>query len=128
MRKPKTIKFKKLKKPKFRGCSLDQFKRHCLKNNGIGYMYIIRLDGDGESFIKVGISSNIENRFKSIPYSCTVLKLISGSATSIYVREQQVHKMLKEQRYIPQKRFGGKYECYPLSSCALLGVSERNQF
>lgn len=122
MRKPKTIKFKKLKKPKFKGCSLDQFKRHCLKNNGIGYMYIIRLDGDGESFIKVGISSNIENRFKSIPYSCTVLKLISGNCSFIYFKEQGIHKALKEQRYIPQKRFGGRYECYPVGVVGMLGI------
>ena len=108
------------KKPKFKGCSLDQFKRHCLKNNGIGYMYVILCTSEDESFIKVGITSNIDNRLKSIPYSCSILKLVSGNYSYIYHKEQNIHTSLKSQRYIPKKRFGGRYECYPLAAKDML--------
>lgn len=116
-------KLPKTKKPKFKGCSIEQFRKHCLKNNGIGFMYVVLCEDDTESFVKVGITSNdVETRFKSIPYRCTVLKLIRGSSTFIYFKEQGIHKALKEQRYIPQKRFGGRFECYPVGVLGMLGI------
>jgi hypothetical protein len=83
-----------------------------------GKIYVILLESGVERFIKVGITKrDIKSRFTtSIPYVVTEIVVFDMSLYQAFVTEQQVLKKFKHLKYLPQKHFGGKNECFDIKS------------
>ncbi len=78
-------------------------------------LYLINIFDDRENFYKIGITSKtVNSRFYStiLPYNYKILKSISGDANYIIVKEQEILKKFSHLKYIPNKEFGGRYECF----------------
>lgn len=106
-------------------CTLE----NCYKNNGCGekvfkrgydakksMLYIIELEGNNESFIKIGITNDFNKRFKSnMPYKINYL-LNFYNGEDIYFIEKTIKKFInsyhKHIKYKPLIKFGGYTECY----------------
>lgn len=87
-------------------------------NNYRGFVfYIIRLFNKEEDFIKVGRTyTTIKNRCKHFPYSYEIIYLRGGSSKEIIDIENNYKSYLKSYKYLPEKDFGGKQECFLKSS------------
>ncbi len=99
------------------GWQRSDFEAACKKNNGQGFLYLIKCNGKGENFYKVGITSNtIKRRFNgplAMPYNFEVLKIIEGRGAEVYDMETQIHQLLKAHHYTPCVFFGGSSnECF----------------
>lgn len=99
------------------GWSRSGFIEACKKNNGSGYLYVIKCTGENEQFYKVGITSNsINRRFNgalAMPYNFEVVKLLEAPSGAIYDLETKLHKALKPNHYTPRRAFGGSArECF----------------
>lgn len=82
---------------------------------GLSSLYIIKCDGAGEVFYKIGITSKrITERFsgKNMPYSYTELKYATSEAGIIWDMEKTLHRLLKGYRYQPKLSFSGQTECF----------------
>jgi Zn finger protein HypA/HybF involved in hydrogenase expression len=86
-------------------------------------LYILRCYDDKENFLKVGITyKDIKERFHAnrditscFPYYYEILDIIESSDGSyIWDLEKRVHKKFKKYKYLPNKEFGGMYECFSL--------------
>lgn len=99
---------------KFKGCTREQFLGYCVKNNnGLGYLYIVKLSNDTETFIKIGITSRkVEERMKELPYNSDILYVLEGKSSYIYDLEHSLKKQYVSYKYIPFLKFGGRYECF----------------
>jgi hypothetical protein len=79
-------------------------------------VYIVRCYNNNEEFIKIGITiRTIFKRFPSkghLPYEFEVLKEIKGSPAFVYDKENELHKLFKDFKYIPKLEFLGKTECF----------------
>lgn len=75
-------------------------------------VYIVKLTSEDESFYKIGISKNIENRRKYFPYECDVLCLYETNRYNAVFIERNLHRYHKKYKYMPKKDFGGKTECF----------------
>lgn len=83
-------------------------------------MYILQLEGNGESFKKFGVAINLEKRIEVIKcktknlYNITILKKVMNTAEYCYNLEQRFKKKIwrKRRTYIPKLKFGGMYECF----------------
>jgi hypothetical protein len=75
-------------------------------------IYKIKLYNEGEIFYKIGISSNLKLRFKTIPYNIEIVELISTNTYDAYYIEQNYHNLLKEFKYEPKINFPGRTECF----------------
>lgn len=96
------------------GCGKTIFDRAYNKDKSM--FYIIELEGNGERFIKIGITNNFEKRFVNrLPYKIkSRLKFYTGK--HIYFLEKIVKNYINEHRrelkYKPLLKFGGYTECY----------------
>jgi ssDNA-binding Zn-finger/Zn-ribbon topoisomerase 1 len=81
-------------------------------------LYVVRLNGCGEQFYKAGITlTSVKDRFrkrgKGSPYEVEPIALFgSADATLIHSMESVIKKQFKALRYLPNKPFGGRTECY----------------
>lgn len=86
------------------------------KKNPEPKVYIVRCYNDDEEFIKIGITvRTVVQRFPSkghLPYEFEVLKEIKGSPAFVYDKENELHKLFKDFKYIPKLEFLGKTECF----------------
>lgn len=82
-------------------------------------LYIIKCNDGNEEFYKIGITfQTLDSRFGGnntvlLPYNYEIVKIIEHeSATYIWDLEKELHRKNKEFKYVPQKEFGGMYECF----------------
>lgn len=77
--------------------------------------YIIKCWNDEETFYKIGKTfTTIEKRFygKNMPYNYEVIETFIGIPQYISKLEDILKKFNKENKYLPLKKFGGRYECF----------------
>lgn len=101
------------------GWTINHFKRKCEKNDGIGFLYIIRCWNESEEFYKIGITSNsVEKRYKSkyhMPYNYEIIQNIPEQSEIVWKIEKLLFKMYSDFKYTPLITFGGSYsECFKL--------------
>lgn len=90
---------------------IERNKNNFLKT--LCFLYKIRLFNDVESFYKVGITTKNTNvRFRSFPYKYEIIEIISTNLYDAYILEQEIHTSLKEYKYTPLIKFGGRHECF----------------
>lgn len=85
------------------------------KNNELDiYFYVVKLFNDNENFIKVGISIDIEQRLKSIPYKYKILNKAIFDLNKAWLIETWSLNILysKNLRYKPKIYFQGYTECF----------------
>ena len=83
-------------------------------------MYILRIFGNGEDFMKFGVAVNLGKRISAIKiesskkYNVEIVKIIKGTSKYCYDLEQRFKRKIWKQRrtYIPQIKFGGMYESF----------------
>ena len=79
-------------------------------------IYIIECFNENEIFYKIGKTfSNLSVRFygkNALPYQFKILKTVEGSARFICELESTLHKLNKNEKYIPKIKFKGMTECY----------------
>lgn len=80
----------------------------------IATCYVVRLYGNNESFIKIGITGNNINNRKpgSCKYKFTKLLEIINTSSNIWDLEKWLHRKLKKFKYTPLISFGGETECF----------------
>jgi hypothetical protein len=82
----------------------------------LALLYVVRLSDNEESFYKVGITlCSIKKRLKTsrFPYQIEVIATFASSdAIAIHQAESAVKKRFKALRYLPNKPFAGRTECY----------------
>ena len=92
--------------------------------NDKGKVYIARFFNESESFIKVGVSSNVSKRLNSIKSNCYDFELMGIYKTpeqkDAFKIENRIHKALAGYSYIPLKSFGGQYECFQIDESDLV--------
>lgn len=70
-----------------------------------------------EEFVKIGKTYvKLHLRLQGIPYEYEVLSIVEGSARFISELENTEHTKLKSNKYIPEKQFSGKTECFLFTS------------
>lgn len=98
------------------GWTKTNFKNACVKNNGVGTLYIIKCWNDSEEFYKVGITSRkISERFKksAMPYQYSVISELSMDAADVWDAEKSLKRNISKIKYEPKIKFGGStYECF----------------
>ena len=79
-----------------------------------GSLYIVKLENDVESFIKIGITKHsAKQRTKAIiPYKSTTIFEYKTTLYNAFLIEQILHKKLKNDQYNPKIYFGGHSECF----------------
>ena len=78
-------------------------------------LYKIRMYNEHESFYKIGISyQTIKERFRKMKhYNYEIIEVItSEDGEYIWNLEKELHRKHREYKYIPNKEFGGMYECF----------------
>lgn len=77
-------------------------------------LYIVKLFDDIEEFYKVGVTfQKISNRMDKIPYNYELISCIEDTPEQLLKKEKQIKDNNTENRYLPNKKFGGsKYECF----------------
>lgn len=85
-------------------------------------LYIVNVYNQEESFYKIGISKNLNNRFNSrkIDYKFKLIYQKEMSLIDAINLEQLILKRLKEYKYFPKQNFGGKTECLNTESLKLI--------
>lgn len=95
------------------GYGKERFLRACERRNGSALIYLLKCDGSGESFYKIGITSKtVKSRTINIPYSCELISSFVDSGISIFMKEKEIHKKLKKYKYDPKIEFCGQTECF----------------
>lgn len=92
--------------PRRGGYSLKTFIKNCNKNNkGRGTLYLIKCTGNGESFYKIGITSNtITKRYtkkQDMPYDYEIIWEFKSDPKEIWDLEHLSHRKTKPYRYQP---------------------------
>jgi len=102
------------------GFSRSDFVRVANRNNiSSVVLYIIECNGNGESFIKVGITtSTVKYRFSGakFPYDYSIISEIYAPPEDIYDLEVEIKGKFKESKYRPKVSFQGETECFTTDS------------
>ena len=94
------------------------FEQHCSNKTNKGYLYIIKLSDESESFYKIGITSNedISIRIKQLisesksQYRVEIIHAFSHPCSNLIMDIER--KLLSlEEKYTPNKMFAGYSEC-----------------
>lgn len=127
-------KFTKIARSHYEGSGCNE----CMKEfNGVGFtktkwvklgniskyfdsfkIYIVKITGNGESFIKIGRTFiTVKKRFCGelrLPkcYKIEILYTLIGNGEYIYDLEYKLHRKLLKYKYLPSIHFDGKYECF----------------
>jgi hypothetical protein len=81
-------------------------------------LYVVKLYDDKETFFKIGIASDIKKRiqsFTNIGYDAIVMdsvKIVFEDREEAFIFEKRLHNELGLFQHLPQKKFGGQYECF----------------
>ncbi len=97
------------------GWSRTRWVEYCTLNNLESFLYILFLSNGGESFYKVGITTNVTKRLGKINsegYVPNVLSIFKGDHSTIFTLEKKLHKKFKKNTYVPIVQFGGYTECF----------------
>lgn len=95
------------------------FKEHPDERNAPAFLYIIRLSNKFESFIKVGISKNLDHRFyqyRRIGFGIEPLHMVPMGYERAFIEEQEILNSFYGFKYYPSTEFGGYTECLSLDS------------
>lgn len=81
-------------------------------------VYLIDLKKDKESFLKVGITTNqdVRYRFYTIPYEIKILKLLYTNLYDAVYIENNILTNLTDYVYLPKINFKGYTECFKVQS------------
>ena len=87
--------------------------------NKKNWFYIVTLENKREKFVKIGISNNIENRYKEYNRIGFVVtehkkKLFANRLKARRI-EVEYHKLFSKHKYMPKNKFSGFTECFKLS-------------
>lgn len=99
------------------GWSYSNWKKSANKSKNFDSfkVYIIKCWNDKEEFCKIGKTfTKIEKRFshQQIPYNYEIIKIFEGNAAEISVLENKLQTENKSNKYIPNIKFTGMYECF----------------
>lgn len=77
-------------------------------------LYIIKCSDANETFVKVGKTFRVlDLRVGTIPYNVELFKTMEHECPYEISRlEKEMHTKFSKHQYIPQKTFGGMYECF----------------
>lgn len=96
-----------------RGWSKKKWLNFCEKNNyQYAKVYILKCKLKKETFLKIGLSSNLKVRLRKDIDQIEILNTITGSPLDTWNLEKRLHKVFKEHRYTPKTKFGGYTECF----------------
>jgi hypothetical protein len=98
-----------------RGFRLTRFIERCNHYGRLPSLYLVKIQGREEEFIKIGVTSkNVKNRFYSkFGYKYREILTITGAPDMIWTLEKDLHAMFrKNMGYIPLNKFPGSGECY----------------
>lgn len=86
------------------------------ENKNYASLYLIRCFDENEIFYKIGITTKPMNRRfggeSTLPYKYEVVNLFTANPEEIWDLEKIMHKVYKDVKYLPNKEFGGRYECF----------------
>lgn len=92
------------------------FIRSSGSKDGYASLYLINCFDEYENFYKIGITTKpVKHRFsgkEAMPYYYTVEFLLIGEAEWLWDLEKLLHREYKLHKYLPEKEFGGRYECF----------------
>lgn len=82
-------------------------------------VYLLRLERNGETFHKIGISRDMKVRLSLLQKELPdyLIEVVCENRSNTYdslVKEKQFHKRLRKFRYTPDIKFGGYTECFVL--------------
>lgn len=92
--------------------SVEYFEKNPLEKSTPGYLYVVRLHSDGQSFIKVGVATDVRKRLNY--YYGMNKEVLFTKPTSLheaYTLEQRVLTQLSDHRFFPRHKFDGYTEC-----------------
>lgn len=96
--------------------SRSGYAKFCKDRNKKPFIYLLEISGNNECFYKVGLSVDVSKRINHIKDQSKMnVKLISKvplGADLSRVTEINLHKKLKEFKYIPSCNFAGSTECF----------------
>ena len=95
-----------------------------LNYNRLSNVYILKFTNDKHSFLKIGISTNIEKRINTLrrdtnnEYKIILIKSILNSSYYCFQLEKRFKNKIKYQNrnYLPLVNFMGKNECFDEST------------
>ncbi len=94
------------------------------------YLYLLKLESDSESFLKIGRSFKPEFRAKKIAkesgYNVTVDSLFSSNHEQVVMWENKLLKDFESVAYIPDRYFKGTTECFSLEGYEEIKVYAEN--
>jgi hypothetical protein len=80
-----------------------------------GWLYVISIDINNTTFIKIGIATNLNRRlyyYTNIGMLFQIITTIQMSIYDAFCAEQQLIKQLKRFRFFPNIKFDGYTECF----------------
>lgn len=92
--------------------SAEYFDRNPEAKDKPGFLYVVRLNANDKSFIKVGVAIDVQQRIHHY-YGMTgeILYTAPMSLYEAYTTEQHILFTLKPHKYYPSKKFDGYTEC-----------------
>lgn len=89
--------------------------------NNYGILYICKFFNDFESFIKIGITTtSIKKRYSGKKYNSFYYEIIKEvkiqNKNTIWLLEEQLKDILKNNKYTPLSEFEGYSECYKIEN------------
>ena len=79
-------------------------------------LYILKMEKEGESFWKIGISKDVSKRIKQLSRSEYDVKegyyFFHKDSGLIYLIEKDLHEYYKDCKYVPLSKFKGSGECF----------------
>lgn len=94
------------------------FSRSTFAQYPLYYLYVMRLYGDSEDFLKIGISKDPEYRAKDLtrdkdtPYTAEILYTYQTDGVGAWDLESLLHREFREFSYTPVHKFSGSTECF----------------
>lgn len=78
------------------------------------YVYVLRFTGNGESFYKVGFSTNVEKRISTLKcktYKAEILHTMEYNLNDAIILETRILRDMRMFKYKPKVKFAGYTEC-----------------
>jgi hypothetical protein len=98
------------------GWSLNKWKSVGNKHNGVPKVYVVKVFGNDETFIKIGRTyKSIEDRLsflKLMNYTFEIIKVIDGDYEFVYNKEKELLRDFKKFKHSPKVKFNGYQECF----------------